>query len=413
MKLSLKRPLSWLAVLIFISAVGVQWANAQSVTVNWMNWNAPTSYPSTNSSPFFNYASGATGQLTLPNGTVVTVTMTGEVIQRSCFSSDSCSSFDWLSVEGTTAPYTSANVPSLPPTNDMIAQTGYVDPAHTLTFSQNVSNVVMNIFSLGGFQKSEYTFDQEFEILSQDPRCNPNNAIQYCLSKDPNNSKTLIGYEGNGTIQFTGTYSSITWTVSVPEFYSGFNIGVSSAGSEPPPPPPPPGPPCSVVDGRTLTETQWNSKGSFNPLSQHWFGEKFPSGLIVGKGSRKVTLTSDVAVRDFLPAGPKSAILLSEWTNPGKRLRNSLAGQLVAAKLNLALSPGLTKAVVPHSFGGGFAGMSFKQIIDAADAALGWDGTGTMPTQAELNAFNDILSHINKSYSTGNHRGFLVCVDPE
>ena len=42
-----------------------------------------------------------------------------------------------------------------------------------------------------------------------------------------NNNLTLNGQEGAGTILFKGLYSSISWTVTVPEDFSGFNFGIS------------------------------------------------------------------------------------------------------------------------------------------------------------------------------------------
>jgi hypothetical protein len=38
----------------------------------------------------------------------------------------------------------------------------------------------------------------------------------------------LQGVEGDGTIQFSGVYSSISWTVPMPEYFSGFTIGATA-----------------------------------------------------------------------------------------------------------------------------------------------------------------------------------------
>lgn len=110
----------------------------------------------------------------------------------------------------------------------MIAQTGYV-PAqyagHTITFSRPVSNVVMSFFSLGTpSQLSAYTFTQPFAIIKS-ASCDVSGS--YCITSS-NNNLTINGKEGTGTILFRGTYSSLSWTVSVPEDYSGFNLGFSS-----------------------------------------------------------------------------------------------------------------------------------------------------------------------------------------
>jgi len=198
-----------LKLLIAASALLSSFAMAQ--TVNWLNWTAPGSYPSSVSGggTTINYASGS---LTLPDSTVVTATLTGEVISQSCFTSPCTSGFSWAGT-GASSTYRSTNVPSLPPNNNLIAQSGYANASHTLTFSQPVTNVVMNVYSLGNpSSQSAYQFTQDFVILSQDSRCVPSTGY-YCLVKT---GQTLTGKEGNGTIQFVGTYSAITWVVSVP-----------------------------------------------------------------------------------------------------------------------------------------------------------------------------------------------------
>jgi hypothetical protein len=218
---------------LWIAASALLGSFAMAQTVNWVNWTAPGSYPSSVSGggATINYASGANGTLTLPNSTAVTATLTGEVISQSCFTTNGCGWGSWAGLPSGT--YTSSVVPSIPPTNNLIAQSGYANPAHTLTFSQPISNVVMDIYSLGNpSAASAYQFTQDFTILSQDSRCVPSTGY-YCLVKS---GLTLTGKEGSGTIQFLGTYSAVTWTVTVPEFYSGFNIGVSSVNASTPAP---------------------------------------------------------------------------------------------------------------------------------------------------------------------------------
>jgi hypothetical protein len=47
------------------------------------------------------------------------------------------------------------------------------------------------------------------------------------------NGVTVSGIEGNGSIQFLGTYSSLSWTNPQYEDYYGFNVGVVSVVPEP------------------------------------------------------------------------------------------------------------------------------------------------------------------------------------
>jgi len=117
------------------------------------------------------------------------------------------------------APYTSATVANLPPTSDIIAIDGDAT-THTIIFSSPVTNPVMAIVSLGqSGVHTTYNFDQPFTILSQGPGWWGGPGT---LNASGN---ALQGIEGDGTIQFLGAYSTITWTGSSPEFWNGFTVG--------------------------------------------------------------------------------------------------------------------------------------------------------------------------------------------
>lgn len=219
-------------------------AASAATTVNWVNWTNPGSYPNTNTNVEpYSYTNGAVGTLTLPDNTSVNVTLTGEVLVYSCFAAtiSGCPAGWWRNtaqgwgpnVEYPSGTFTSTNVPTVPTNANLITQAGYVPAVakHTLTFSQPVTNIVMNVVSLGGMAGvSAYKFDQDFTVLSQNTKCtgslNNVSPITNCLTVS---GRTLSGREGSGSLQFTGTYTSISWEVTVPEVYSGFNIGVTSA----------------------------------------------------------------------------------------------------------------------------------------------------------------------------------------
>lgn len=58
----------------------------------------------------------------------------------------------------------------------------------------------------------------------------------------------------------------------------------------------------------------------------------FPAGITIGCNNRTLSLTSAVAVMDFLPSGLKPRMLnMGHWSDPGPSYRNVLAGQLMAA----------------------------------------------------------------------------------
>ena len=225
-------------------------AHAQTIALNWAQWEDPRYFPdSTSPHPgigaTYKFTPQVKGTLALPDGSVVDVTLDGEVLDESCFATRLADCFQrdplpaptpplpplqwWIYTAGgwpgfPASTFISSNVPSLPNNANMVAMSGLAVgyEKHTLTFSKPVSNIVMNIVSLGAAGKdSTYSFTQDFNILSQDPR-------EAQFRKD---GKDLTGNESSGTIQFVGTYTSIEWTVSVWEYFSGFNFGTTSAST--------------------------------------------------------------------------------------------------------------------------------------------------------------------------------------
>ncbi len=104
----------------------------------------------------------------------------------------------------------------------------------TVSFSQAIANPVMAIWSLGqpGYSAEfDFTNDEPFTIQA----CGPN--AQYggsCITQAGGNT---FGQEGNGTIQFSGSYSSISFTTPIYEGYYAFTIGAEGLPATPPPPP--------------------------------------------------------------------------------------------------------------------------------------------------------------------------------
>ena len=112
-----------------------------------------------------------------------------------------------------------------PPDSDMI--TMRTAGTRTITFSQPVVNPVMSLLSMGRNTLAvRYQFDTDFDILSVgggyfDPGGNGT------LTKEHGN--ILLGVEGHGLIQFTGTHTSISWNVDVDEDWHGIQIGIGSS----------------------------------------------------------------------------------------------------------------------------------------------------------------------------------------
>lgn len=168
--------------------------------------------------------------------------------------------------------------------------------------------------------------------------------------------------------------------------------------------------PCAGT--RTETQAAWGAtSGAAATYLTGNFAAAFPSGLTIGC-TRRLVLTSATAVTNFLPSTGTSAVLPSgTLTNP-TTYGNSLAGELVAAKLsvrfdelNAAFSPAsvLLKNMVVAS--GTFAGWTVQQVIDEADRKIG--GCGGLYTRSSLNT---ALAAINNGYAGGTAAsGYLVC----
>lgn len=125
-----------------------------------------------------------------------------------------------------------AVIDNRPPAAEMISITGGSNAlTHTVTFSQAVVNPIMAIVSLG--QPSitvTYEFiDETFNILSSGTGfwggAEPDSLFQLTPS-------ILTGIEGHGAIQFTGSYTEISWNVPTFENWHGFTFGFEMLASQ-------------------------------------------------------------------------------------------------------------------------------------------------------------------------------------
>lgn len=97
---------------------------------------------------------------------------------------------------------------------------------NTITFSQPVVDPVMAIWSLGNSsQPASFVFGQgePFTIESGGPSTEYGGGALTLLPGG------VHGVEGNGTIMFHGTFSSISWTNPDYEYWYGFTVGVKAA----------------------------------------------------------------------------------------------------------------------------------------------------------------------------------------
>lgn len=173
---------------------------------SWTDWTAATTGAS----------GSATGTLVF-GGADVLVTYAGEVLGAQT----SCGVNYWTTPTTYDAPGISA-----PPACDIVRLVGGNQIVNTITFSQPVSNPFMAILSLG--QPSSlvsYDFSAPFDVVSSGPGFWGNGPLTE-LAGD-----RLQGQEGHGTIQFSGTFTSISWTVPNAENWHGFTVGAAGLGN--------------------------------------------------------------------------------------------------------------------------------------------------------------------------------------
>jgi len=171
-------------------------SSVKAATVAWTNWTSST-------------ANTAAGSL-LTGGSTVAVSYSGEI------------SFTQLNNSGTNYYTPAGTYVNGPTTSDLIAITGS-NTVHTITFSSAVTNPEIAIVSLGGSTgPTSYTFNAPFTILSQ----GATTAFGGCGTCLTVSGNTVTGNEGNGIIQFTGSFTSLSFTGgATAEFWNGFTVG--------------------------------------------------------------------------------------------------------------------------------------------------------------------------------------------
>jgi hypothetical protein len=129
--------------------------------------------------------------------------------------------------------FTSAAVDNAPPQAfNAISLNGGNSYTETITFSHAVTNPVMAIWSLGqGGDPTTFNFSvsEPFSIVAGGP------STEYTGQSITSSGQVVTGVEGNGVIQFDGTFNSITFTTPLFEHYYDFTVGVPSTNPVPEP----------------------------------------------------------------------------------------------------------------------------------------------------------------------------------
>lgn len=168
---------------------------AQSATIDWNQWT-----------------SNSTGSIA---STPVTVTFTGQN------GSGWSSSYPSYGPAGTWADGT---VVANAPTGGIVLLTGGNDSLNTITFSQAVTNPVFAIWSLGqGGINASFDFTNATPVFVAGGPSNEYSGQAITVS-----GNDVFGREGNGTVEFIGTFTSISWTNPTYEYWYGFNVGIAA-----------------------------------------------------------------------------------------------------------------------------------------------------------------------------------------
>lgn len=172
-------------------------------TVSWANWSS--------------LANGTMQQ----GGNTITVSYVGENlgIDHNAYIYDVPSSF------------TNAQVTNTPGTNGTILmQGGGANRVNTFHFSQAVTNPYIDVFSVGqnGVPVSfEFQNGATFSILAQGAGHWAGGSL---IQTSPS---SFVGREGNGLLQFHGTFTDISFITPNYEYYYGATVGIAAAVPEP------------------------------------------------------------------------------------------------------------------------------------------------------------------------------------
>lgn len=167
------------------------------------------------------------------------------------------------------------------------------------------------------------------------------------------------------------------------------------------------GPPdMGLENGDYCSYSQGGFGGSgqpFNLLNAN-FASLYPTGVevgIPGAGGFSMKFTTAAAVQAYLPAGGGANKLTVDSVNPVSTSSGQFGGQVLALKLNIALSDA---SATPTGFGGlyycpatadSLAGFTVSQILAAAETAL---GGGALPSSYSYSTLAGLAADLDLSF---------------
>ncbi|MCK9209619.1 MAG: choice-of-anchor A family protein [Ignavibacteriaceae bacterium] len=170
---------------------------------------------------------------------------------------------------------------------------------------------------------------------------------------------------------------------------------------------------CNLNGFTTFTQGGWGSPSNSTPggIRDQYFSQVFPAGLIIGSGSKTITLTSAQAVENFLPQGSIPSALTQSYVDPTDKNITVFAGQAAALTMNIfydlngAIGSNSTNlsdlVIVP----GTFSGKTVSELLTLVNNAL-----GGVNTNFSLSELNDAATLINENFDNGTvDKGYLTC----
>jgi len=172
--------------------------------------------------------------------------------------------------------------------------------------------------------------------------------------------------------------------------------------------------PGGFQPGDYCSFSQGGLGGSGTPflLLASQFAALFPGGVEVGiPGNPGLTMrfTSALAVQDYLPAGGTPGRLTVDLVDPSSSSAGVFGGQVLALKLNIALSdggatpPGLGDLYYINP-GDTLHGLTVRQILAAAETAL---GGGPRPAGYSYAMLSTLCDNLNLSWDTVTEDGCI------
>ena len=107
--------------------------------------------------------------------------------------------------------------------NKIVLNGGPLTKVDAFHFSRPVTNPIIAIFSLGAVsQLAELVFPKSYSLSLE----SGGPSTWYGGSSVVLNGTTVSGMEGNGTIQFNGTFSAINFTTPIDEYSYSITVGI-------------------------------------------------------------------------------------------------------------------------------------------------------------------------------------------